>query len=528
MMTGAASKTGMHNFRGLIRNAFVTCALDGRRLPFLSRYFQEHDTATAERKEEEEGQEKSEEGDDGDGQLRNVSTELMLFLELMSFVELYGATPMPRRRDIAKRIAYKFFLRSKVDGGKMKRPKFDFSQIVEKSELGALTRALNNEEEIVQRSVFLPFQNAVVSSLCGSPFVSFLVSDECARMRGYLRNTSPYRTVSPGDIFNHIIGSGSNDEAHNHLLYNLVFLLCQKEQQVCGENDDVVGTKCGRVMGAAGGLACAIFIRRDLAKVIEATDHAMDVGIDEVTAAPILEEFEKMWEMFIAPAGGALEMLPNSNETEDSLTKVRKLLKEAAAFEDIVDKMELLVGKELGDALEALSDDLVYDYAVNVYPKFREHPFHEWMCSELAIDQGETSIDHARIPSTTKGCITRLLRKAVVPQGVSLHKPSKGRRSKSKRTADSSIAEYPNAEYAIVFGSDDGSSTAERVPNPALDHYDIRRYTCQPVLMDEENCRMPTTSCRVPATLESYALVSSVQPPTFAGVDEGERFRYVY
>jgi len=99
-----------------------------------------------------EGTGKLEENDIVDGQQKNLSTELMLFLELMSFVELYGATPLSRRRSIAKRIAEKFFLTKKI-GKELQKPKFDFSHIVEKEALATLQKAIEQEEEIVQRSV---------------------------------------------------------------------------------------------------------------------------------------------------------------------------------------------------------------------------------------------------------------------------------------------------------------------------------------------------------------------------------------
>ena len=131
MMTNAAATTGMDMFRRVLQHAFVICALDGRRLPFLSRHFSTINST------------------DGDGeqihtedtQMVNASVELMLFLELAAFVELYGATPKSRRRDIAKRIAFKFFLPSKI-GNRVEKPMFDFSHLVEDNDMIALRDAL--------------------------------------------------------------------------------------------------------------------------------------------------------------------------------------------------------------------------------------------------------------------------------------------------------------------------------------------------------------------------------------------------
>jgi hypothetical protein len=129
MMTNAAAATGMENFRTILRHAFITCSLDGRRLPFLSRHFATINSTG-------DGEELKE---SNDTQKTNASVELMLFLELAAFVELFGATPKSRRRDIAKRIAFKFFLAHKI-GNRVEKPMFDFSHLVAEKELDSPAR----------------------------------------------------------------------------------------------------------------------------------------------------------------------------------------------------------------------------------------------------------------------------------------------------------------------------------------------------------------------------------------------------
>ena len=514
MMTKAAATTGMDTFRRILQQAFIICALDGRRLPFLSRHFATMNST------DNEGERIHTE----DTQLVNASIELMLFLELAAFVELYGATPKSRRRDIAKRIAFKFFLPSKI-GTRVEKPMFDFSHLVEDKDLIALRDALvepggDDQPLQVHRSTFLLFQEAVIERLHGAPFISFLVSDECARMRGYLRDTAPYRTVSPGDIFHRVVAVDDDDHSVNHLLYNVVYLLCQRERETCGENDDIVGEKSSRVMGAAGGLCCAVFIKKKLMQIVELADMELDKApaLTSQVFKDLRIAYEQLWEIFLSPHGGALELLSNSNETEDELATLRELLGTATLMNDAMEMLDILTSTRITSALTNLVDNLVYDYSVNDYAKFREHPFHEWMCAEVSRASDEVYGD-TRIPKLSQGCIARLLRRAELPNGISSHKPPKIASVASPTTT----AAYPNAHFAIVFGTDDGADMVDRSANPALSQFDIRRYTCQKVVLDTEGCQQPGTLCRVPPTIESYAILPLPRKTHFSQLESAGR-----
>lgn len=537
MMTNAAATTGMGNFRTILRHAFITCSLDGRRLPFLSRHFATINSTG-------DGDELKE---SNDTQKTNASVELMLFLELAAFVELFGATPKSRRCDIAKRIAFKFFLAHKI-GNRVEKPMFDFSHLVEEKELTALRDLLlepdQNEASHILRGTFLPFQEAVMERLHGAPFISFLMSDECARMRGYLRDTAPYRTVSPGDIFFHVVTLEGDSHAFNHLLYNLVYLLCQRERETCGENDDIVGEKCNRVMGAAGGLCCALFIRKTLLKIVDVASVALDkdVLLTSQVFHDLKQAYEQLWDMFITPHGGALELLSNSNETEDELATLRKRLSAAGLEENEKEKLALLTNNEISSSLANLFDNLVYDYSVNAYSRFREHPFHEWMCAEISRVSDDTS-GATRIPKLPQGSIVRLLRRAELPQGISSHKPSKtaeattidlGQRldeaNSSSNSSDTSPSpnlvsktSYPNAHHAIIFGTDDGYGMIDRSANPALSQFDIRRYSCQNIALPEEICETPAKLCRVLPNIETYAVFPLPRKSPFSQLENTGR-----
>ena len=513
MMSQAAATTGMDNFRALLRNAFINCALDGRRLPFLSQHFSELETFKSEEDNAEvnEGEDRPE---------TTPSTQLMLFLELISFVDLYGATPKNRRRDIAKRIAFKFFLPIKV-GTRVEYPIFDFHDIVSRDELRALDDALRSDSAIGAK-IFLPFLNAVLESLCGAPFLSFLMSNECARMRGFLRNTAPYRTVLPGVIFRGVVLSQVDGGAHNHFLYNLMYLLCQREKEVCGENDELLGESSPRVLGAAGGVCCAVYIMREIQLMFDDVHSALEDLDDDEQLSPdseavrlMIKTLEQLWEFFVAPGVGALEFLSNSSETDDALEVVRKRLKEAQSM-DLASVGPFVVSNTVMFDMKNLARELIYDYSVNAYPKFREHPFHEWMCVEVnkMVDDDE---DVLHIPMLAPGCIARLVRRADLHSGVSAHRPSRGA---SRSGATDAKAVYPNAHHAIVFGSDDGCDHVERPDIPGLNRYDIRRYASQSVVLQGD-----TPTCRVPPTIESYAIAQPFAATPFSRKPDNSRIR---
>lgn len=518
-------------FRSVLQNAFVTCVIDGRRLPFLSTHFSvQHDASY-------DGG-----GGEEDIQRMTANTELMLFLELTTFCELYFLTPETHRRDIAKRIAFKFFLPSKI-GNSLESPMFDFHHIVPDSDLRELEKALNDTDHPIGPGVFVPFQKAIIESLSGPPFLAFLISDDCARMRGYLRNTAPFSTVSPGVIFEALGGETRRPGMENRLLYLLMHLVCQLENELGDEHVELSGIDHERVMGAAGGIACAVFIKKRLLKVMDAAKKASQSKSSNraETKRALAEAMELVWETFIAPRGGMLDSISNSNETEASLLKIRGML-EAAAIISRTDS-EAFIGLFASDALRdefsSLFDHLLYDYAVNTYSKFKEHRFHEWMCSEVMVEESEVEpYDH--IPDLRSGCIGRLLRKAKLPQGVSPHKPIRSNQDRPSEDMQVSRAAEPlstaneedisdadwnsrNAEYAIVFGSDDGSGDGFTVPNPAMDRTDIRRYVCQALV--NENISSKASQFPVPPTLESYVTVPPLRRTPFSNLADGTRMR---
>lgn len=509
------------NFRAVLQNAFVTCVYDGRRLPFLSSHFSY--------------QESFDNGDDSDFeedvQMTTASTQLMLFLELTTFLETYSITPEATRRDAAKRIASKFFLPTKLDNS-LEPPMFDFHHIVPDADLRALEHALNDMERPVGRDIFIPFQKAIMESLSGPPFITFLISVECARMRAYLRNTAPFQSVCPGEIFAGVEKRDFNME--NRLQYLLMHLICQIEREIGDEHDGLSGDSQERVMGAVGGIACAVYIKQRLLNAMKEarTARESESKDDDRPYVSLIEGIEVFWETFIAPAGGMLDSISNSAETDIALNKVRQLLKVAvmpSTANQSVSEEELvkdLTSSELCEACSSLSDQLLHDYAVNTYSKFKEHRFHEWLCNEVDMTEGPSDFQ--------KGCIRRLIRKAQLPSGVTPHKPIRLSVSQSSATSpavgdmttEDGAIKCRNAEFAVVFGTDDGSGEVDPVPNPAMNRTDIRRYVCQAVVDEKDS--PGASSFRVPQTLESYVTVPLHRRIPFSDVADDCRVRYVY
>lgn len=503
------------NFRAALRNAFLTCTIDSRRLHFLSRHFSA----------EEELPEGSYEGE------MAPSAQLMLFLELMTFLDLYSVTPVSRLRDITSRIAFKFFLPTKI-GNTLQPPLFDFHHIVADSSLRHLEFVLSGKSQSIPRDTFLDFQKAVVDSLMGAPFISFLTSSECARMRAFLRNTAPFVNLPLRDLFDALVKEDKHTNAKNCFAYILLFLICQLEKEPTGEN--TWGKEDGkkRLLGASNDICCALFIRRNLVPTLNEAKAKLEGSknadsLDGSVAEKVVSVCEKFWDIFIS---GTLEISSKSNEIEASFMEVKAVLETAAAnlsnnnvAERNKSSLEAILKSDLVEKVGILADELLYNYAANVHTKFREHKSHEWMCNELSkVRAGDTNwTNKQEIPVLQHGCIKRLLRKANLPEGVSSHKPFKS----SAADLDSQRS-YPNADYAVIFGSTVGKDIASQMPSPGIEESDIRRYACFPVALDKEDGFESFQAEEViPPTFESYAVAPKMTRKAFSQLADETRLR---
>jgi hypothetical protein len=509
------------NFRAGTRNAFLTCALDSRRLPFLARHLSDQD-------------EVDEQG--GEGSL-GPSAHFMLFLELVSFLDLYHVTPAARLKDVTSRIAHKFFLPTSI-GPRLQPPLFDFHKIVPDSSLRHLEFVLSGKtpNQSIPKDVFLDFLKAVVDSLTGTPFLSFLTSSEseCARMRAYLRNTAPYVNLPLGELIDAIVGGAKDAGAKNCFSYILIFLICQLEREPVGEHKFTTEEQeSKRILGASNDICCSIFIKRTLVPALTEMKESLKEkkSCDEATTKRIVALCDKFWDVYIV---GTLELSAKSDEIETSYNQVRTILETIAADATKGGKFEMnsalgeaVVTSKLLEQASSLADELLYNYAANVHTKFREHKVHEWMCNELAKVRASDPIWSSKqeIPNLPQGCIKRLLRKAELPDGVSSHKPFK-----ASINEVSSEHGYQNAEYAVVFGTSAGSELASQMPIPGIETSDIRRYTCLPVTLDREQTfdSLSDADALLPPTFESYAVVPPKKSQPFAQVADETRLRYIF
>jgi hypothetical protein len=483
------------NFRHALQHAFVLCAVDDRRFPFLSRHL-------------------SQQEEDDDRPHNSPSALLMLFVEMVGFADLYEVTPDPRRLQVANRLAHKFFLPTRL-GHELLPPMFDFHQIVPDSALRALESSLRSGS--VHRDLFGDFCVAAMESLSSHPFVTFLASAECARMRAYLRNTSVFVNVPLHRVFDAVVAPSADTltpdqvTGRNYFCYVLLYLLCQTDREGYGEYDEQLSTGNGaRCKDSAGSLCAAVFIRRRLVPEVRNAQADQD---DEEAKSRALLCWERLWEIFVAPHVGALSLASLSNEAASYLsTLVSELNDIRTTCCDLDSVMARLCDEQLLRAAVMLADELIYSYASTVHSKFREHKFHEWMCKEFADARKQDAnapgeAIAASLPRYPEGCIRRLLRRATYPIGVAPHKPLIQSESEEEELTSATSAGQVNAECAVVFGSRIGLFDANSVL--VGDSSDpIRRYASE-VLYDGSLTAKALSLDEVPLTLESYAVVPS-------------------
>ena len=551
------------NFRAALRNAFLCCSVDGRRFPYLGRHLtMEQDTleTSASPKHMSEAQ----------ANKNSPNALLMLFLELLNFADLHAVTPPARRRKVAVRIAHKFFLPTKMNtatgGTTLEAPMFDMHSIVPDSVLRQLETNLNNEQVEIAQDLFLEFQHAVVDALCGSTFLLFLVSNHCARMRAYLRNVAPFVNVPLKPVFDALVtvptsssgnALGMHSGAKNYFLYLLIYLIqLEKEPTSSLSTDDstLLGRNGRRMVGAAGGLCCCLYIGRTAVPAFEKVKDQPQKPEGATKEQQLLVEVVgQLWHLFLVPGVGALEHSWKSKETKEIVESLRGMLRairktvlsSTSGTDETSEECTRSFAEgfasdpNLLNSLKDLADHLLYDYAIHSHSKFREHNFHEWMCNELvkgekeraklesAEEKKEEEKTATSLPDLPAGCIKRLLRKVDLPKGVSPHKPIHSIVTKNPPEIESkSAGGSSNAECAIVFGTSVGSDLAVQMMSPAMDQSDIRRYTCQDVTVDGEKLPESFEEQMIPPTLESYAVLPPTRATGFSEVTGNVCIRY--
>jgi len=506
------------NFRAAIRNAFLVCALDSRRLPFLARHLSKEERKLV--------SDDSGAAEDGENNM-SPSAQLMLFLELASFLDLYDITPPNRLRDVASRIAYKFFLPTKIGNG-IQPPLFDFHHIVPYSSLRHLEFVLSGKSELIPRDLFLDFQKSIVDSLAGEPFLSFLASFDCSRMRAYLRDTAPFVNLPLKHMMDAMAKGTETAKdtaaAHNSFTYVLMYLLCKMEKESNGEHSfNIEGEANRRLLGATNDICCALYIKRNLLPAIVSASKQGE-GMSEESRETFLGVVEQFWDLYLS---GDLEPFTRNAEIQGFYNKVGKILqtisKEIYNASNSTTKasVALILKSSLADEAAVLAEEILYDYAANGNTKFRDHKFHEWISSEFSKVLGGDPYWYKTqtVPVLPQGCLKRFLRKLELPSGVSSHKPYK------VTVREGSDRNYQNAEWAVVFGSSVGTQLASQMPVPGLDSHEIRRYTCLPVALDKDHAECDDFRPEevLPATFESYAFIPPSKPKPFQSIVDAGR-----
>jgi hypothetical protein len=521
----------------IFKRAFRICCLDNRRLPFFASFLTNDDAfeASADRTD-----------------LVSASTSLMLYLEIVSFQSLFSFASRKRIADHARLITHKFLLRNESN-----EPLFDLRPLFPEGLINDLQEKLNENSGDINRALFKNIETYLENSLVGSKFTSFLLSDECARMRAYMRGTVPYIDPPLESIIRHVTPSASevHVSACNIVRFMLVYLLCQKENDALDKNFDnktgIASQEAKRSIGSAGGLSCSIFLLRTLQPLLnEASKTLQHYGEKEDDTNVIFNlvgALEDFWDFFIAPRGGILDSSSYSNETNDLIDLIREVLVKSVESCDISDRKEKLVAIvrfllqdcQFSENLSRLRDDLLYDYHINHHSKYKAHIIHEWMCAEACQISEKKRCEsitrkdgHDFTPSLHARSISRLFRKVDIPKGVSRHRPAHGILDsvKIERQHECEKCNF-NADFAIIFSArnydagSDANATEANSDFPVFDRLGFRRTVTAPVSEYGKNLseRLPLEQI-FPVTMVSYAMIPPLKDRAFKkSVDFGRR-----
>ena len=565
----ALSRAASHDteFRDIITCAFYACCIDARCLSFVAAHFSGEDNYDyySESNGIIHSNDQKISSPKSSSSPPTSSIRLMLYLEILSFEELFGVTPEHRHRCHARRIAHKFLIPAPIPPGDSSTsesytpPMFDLRSAIAPSILHTIAKTISDESTHITRELFDECKSHIQESLCGNRFANFLISNECARMRAYLRGTCHFRHIPIEDLWCGLKLKDPN--ACNYFAYAILHFVCWTD-----ESNESISLHRGK---AINGVCAALYIQRDLLNCIKCYEDNKE---------QLFKSIEYLWETFLAPHGGMLDSITHSNECQEALEKMRSLITKAAAQPYLV---KALLNEEIKSSLTKLAEELLYDYAVNIHQKFKESSAHELVCYELQNHQKDT---YNGIPPFPHNCITRLIRKSHFPDNVSTHKPRKSdkdlitknknedklsttysqkfisepdstSRSLAHQLDQEAVKEssgaskdddneteknehegnvetvstdseqvhptFFNADFAVVFGSDDAAASISHTRKGSkFEQLFIKRFATVPLgALKEAN---------IPATLESYAVVPPIREKATRFRTCTTRIRYVF
>lgn len=387
--------------------------------------------------------------------------------------------------------------------------------------LQSLKRALTDEDEFFEDADHDGFhkcrEELGIFLSNQSHFLAFLVSDDCARMRAYLRGTSPFVCVEPSLFLN----TSSTPASSSFLLFAILHLVCMKEptDQILETSDEygnfirmdtmLTNQRNGkRVAGSASILSCPIFIMRNLNKSLKQAaeglveDEMMGSYNNVLLYTKLANDVRILWENFVSPVSGALVLCSLSDATQSALDAFRNLLSTAlgpSTSKGVLNSVppspsliKSLTTEEFLIALQDLCDALIQDYCKDIFPNLQRHIFHEWALIEAANTTNPTNtlckLNEYLVPNVfdglPRGYAKKVLRQIDLPNGVSSHLPGPKRLpslgNESGELSDS--YHLHNADIAIVFSK----QVEDDLPKPASDlsansttiHSNIQRHAC--------------------------------------------------
>lgn len=483
-LTTSMKRNALFNseFRLALRLSFDECITDPRKCSYLQHHFKNFSP------QDESGQ--IETLKDDVASPKNQLKLLDIYVEFCRFSDAAAVCSESGKEsllDYAKQIAASF-----LEGDSRTIPECVSSAALGGTEqLRAVKLALKDEDIFFteETNAFESLRSSLGSFLSSQEaYLSFLISDSCARMRAYLRDcTHPFMAIRPG----HFLKQVSADDAmsHNYLLCAIFHLLCMKETDDCQEevnfvkNDAMLLSSGDRNTGATSILSCSLFIQRNLQPSCKAvTDMLIEDGMtggqsNSDVFLQHLKSFEDFWSIYLVPAGGSLSTLSLSGRARSALDGVRRQLVTAVDSARPTDEKhatielaKVLSSVDTVSAISALRDALAIEYALELYPNFKRHIFHEWCCQESSCTDAIHPVigslrtrSFSQIPS---GWSNRLLRNTDLPKGISIHRH--GPRSQCLDEIESVSGSRAShvGDVAVVFGAID--DTLRRFSSIAL------------------------------------------------------------
>lgn len=543
-------------FRVALRRSLVECCSDPRRSKFLKCFFDKYES-----RKEIEGKKKKEkrfqsfnalrrDANDKDVTSSNIQQQLLeLYLQLLQFHDatlICSESDRERLLTRAKQISNRFLAFHSESSSAL--PEF-----VADVALGGVEEVLSVRRAIEDEDDFFDGEDgdgfsSIRSSLeaflsLQESYLSFLISDVCTKMRAYLRGSAPFIHVDPMVFLSP--SAGTDAPSQNFLLHAILHLVCMKENDDgididCTKNDAIMLNKGNRNMGAVSLLSCGMFIARSLQKSSQlVVEGLIEDGMTGKMSNgqlyyKLMEDFQYLWDVFIAPAGGSLSTLNLSEDVHDSLNSVRRLLvtkvstKNEPSEVSTMSIARALTSVELTSSMHSLREALFREYTLNVYPIFKRHIFHEWACQEAKqyrFDKHASSDKYLMSSSyngMAKGSVKRFLRQVELPTGVSLHRPSPkiitsgGDHIKAHKSHQAS-------SVAIVFGTDVPTDASSATGLSEFEgNKSVQRFAAVSLQSGEppQHGLVPNS---IPPVFESYAVVPPFHDRPFLGTLRDEK-----